>query len=815
MRRHELYYGLIAGAFIAFLAACTPVNPTTRIKKTPDAYSRNYCCGEVSVPKSAEKPSPWIVYSDRDQNPTFFNPGGKVKLKEVGYLDPLAVIGEKGNYVKVVKYDPSVFEGRNVKDPAKAEYLGWMPKSNLVLSSRAMTDVATGFVMKMITMFKDTTPLTRTDEYFTNGSVTLFSEPELLTPIATIPFQKPIYLAKRSVDKDRCLVIGKEDITPESASELVSGWIPSSMLLPMGEMLYADFSEIPMQNFTFVSRNGQYSSVPKSAMPRYLKPYKLPDFIGVNPIYSIVEDNDNFMTIKTTAPVPVLNNENNMVYSLAGEAITKRSYDEMLKSLKHINIMIVFSGQKAAESKFGQYANYLQQLEGIIKNSSNDFRFRLGYYVGFDADNNKLAQSKPKESVSTVLANLEKYSDLKNKKTKYNGDAWSALRSAMKLLAPYKDEQNIIILIGENGNQKEQIDDVLVNGLVEMNCRIIGCQLYSNTGNTFNNFVLQVEDMISRSADKLAQKKRRMLVHSEQLSPYNRYKEYSDNVYGLDFPKNSMQQGWVIFPKKQENLSPDLLLSVTDSTIKMIEYDTKNILSHIQTSFKEAGVGRTSINPLWLTLGDVPSSYNVSPLLFQPLSSMNPVTNFTAYLKSDYRDLKKGRYMLFVSESELNRVRKYLNDLLAVRVDFKDNNKQGKKEKSRSCPDMLASSEKASSAVSSTYINTSKARRSMYNAFLRWAKDEKVYPKKNKELKNMSLSDTQKEIISHLSFEPLLSSTKLKAIKKKNKLIDSQLDKLQEYILKKQKLIEESIIDNNRFEFNGQTYFQIDTNNLP
>jgi hypothetical protein len=818
MKVKNYCYVALECVMLFLFSMCAPVNSHTKIKKTPDAYTRNYCCGEVSVPKSAETGGPWIVFSDRNQNPTYHNPGGKVKFKEVSFLTPLAVIGEKDDNVEVVKYDASLFAGRSVKDPAKVEYFGWMPKDNLILSSKAMTDVKTGYVMKMITMFRDTTPITRTDQYFTDGSVTLFSEPELLNPIGSVPFQKPVYLAKKSADKEQFFVIGKEDITPDNAESLVSGWVSSSMVLPMGEMLYADFSDMPVQNFTFQTSKGKQMSVPKFSMPRYLLPYELPDFVGFCPVYSIDETNDGFSKIKTTASVPVINSDNNMVYSLAGQPITKRSYDELLKSLKRVNIMIVFSGQKEVYSKFEQYVNYLQKIESMVKNCSKDFHFRLGYCVGFDAMNHKLAMSKPKDDISAVLSNLEKYSDIPSKKVKYSSDAWAALRSSMKLLSPYKDEQNIIILLGENGNQKEKIDDVLVNGLVEMNCRIIGCQLFSNTGNTFNNFVLQIEDMITRSTDKLSRNKKKMLVHSEQTTPTNDYKEYSDNVYGLDFPKNSMEQGWIIFPKKKENLSPDILLSVIDSTIQMIEYDTKDILSRISTSFKEMGMGRTSINPLWLNLCEAPSDYTISPLLFQPLSLMNPVTNYSASLRVEYRDLKKGKFALFVSEAELNRINNYLNDLLKVRVDVRAGGSSSKKQKSdvRSCPDMLTTLDKTTvDGKKVVYLNTSKVRKSMYKLLLRWAKDEKVYPKSNGELKNMSLAEIQKEVISYQSTDPLLVTTKLKAVKSKSKLIDSQLDKLQEYILSKLKLIDKAVNDKNRYEFNGQVYFKIDANNLP
>lgn len=814
-KKHLLEW-VLGASFLMALSACTPVNSSTRIKNTPDAYSRNYCCGEVAVPRSIEKSSPWIVYSDRDQNPTFYNPGGKVKLKEVGYFDPLAVIKEKGDYVEVVKYDPGVFEGKKVKDPQKAEYLGWMPKSNLILSSKAMTDVATGFVIKMITMFKDTFPLTRTEEFFTEGAVTLYSEPELLNPIGTVSFQKPVYLAKRNVSKDKALIIGKEDITPESAPNITSGWISSSMLLPLGEMLYADFSELPIQSFNFTNMgDGSTVSVPKSSVPNYVRPYKLPDFIGVNPVYKINELGDNVVSIKTTTPVSIINNDNNLVYSLAGSPITKRTYDDLLKNLKHINIMIVFSSQKEVNAKFKQYVSFLQQLKDVVKSKNKDFHFRVGYYVGFDAENSKQSKCKLKDNIENVLSSLEKYADSNSRKVKYDRDAWSALRGAMKLIAPYKDEQNIILLIGENGNQKEQIDDVLVNGLVKMNCRIVGCQLFSNTGNSFNNFVLQVEDMISRSANKLSNEKKKILVNSHQLRAENRYKEYSENVYGLDYPKNSMQQGWVIFPNKKENLSPDLLISVTDSTINMIEYESKDILSHIQESFKGTGVGRTSINSLWLTLTGSPATYNVPSALFQPLSSMNPVTNVPTYIKTEVTELKKAKYMMFVSENELNRIRQFINELLAVRVDYKLPTASMKKSKDRTCPDMLRLQNNSTMDNTHEYQNTSKVRKSMMKTYIRWAQDEKVYPKKKSQLKKMSLSHNQQEIFSMISFEPLLYSTKLEALKQKGKLSDAQLDKLQDYLLSKLKCLEEAINAENKYEFNGQIYYMIDAVNLP
>lgn len=804
---------VVYSALILF-TACKPVTSLTKIKKMPDEYTRNYCCGEVSVPKTAESGSPWIVYSDRNQNPTYHIPGGKLKLKEVSYFEPLAVIDEKGDYVEVVKYEKGVFEGRKVKSVDKAEYLGWMPKSNLVLSSKPMTDVATGLTMKMITMIKDTLPLSQTEKYFTDGEVILYGEPELLNPIGTIPFQKPVFLSKRSVARDKCLVIGVEDIMPEKATSVTSGWISSSMLQPLGEMLYADFSNMPVKRFTFSTSRTTYS-VPKDSKNRYLKPYKLPDFVGVNPVYGIDEFPDSTVVIKTAAPVSIVDDESNMIYSLAGTPISKQHYDELQYNLKNINIMIAFSGQKEVEAKFSQYVSFLQQLDGIIKKHSDDFHFRLGYCVGFDAENCELSKTQPMENISSVLLKLEKYADDTTRKVKYKNDAWSALRESVNLLSQHSEEQNIVIVIGENGNQKELIDEALVNSLVKANCRIIGCQLFSNSGNSFNNFVLQMEDMIYRSAEILAKEKKMKLVHSEQLCSNNRYKEFSENVYGLDYPKNSMQQGWVIFPKKKETLSPDLLLSVTDSTIGMIEHESNSVLSHIGEMFKNSGVGRTNVNRNWLRLRGFPlTSQNLSNS-FQTLSSKNPVSVFPANLRVESKKLKNGKYMLFVTDSELNRIRQYLSELLAVRVDSKNISSSQKKAKSRSCPDMINERRVEVPGEIRKYQNTSKVRKSMVKTYLRWARDEKVYPKTKSELRTMTISKSQQEAFSVISFDPFMYQTKLYALKCKRIVSDSELDKFQEYLLTKQKALENAITNENKYEFNGQTYYAIDCNLLP
>ena len=141
------------------------------------------------------------------------------------------------------------------------------------------------------------------------------------------------------------------------------------------------------------------------------------------------------------------------------------------------------------------------------------------------------------------------------------------------MLSKYKKENNLIVVIGESGNDKEQIDNHLIENIITSNARVLGYQLFSDTGNLYNNFILQIQDIISRSSQEILKKKKNLLVNSQQLRPNNLFAERNENIYSLDFPKQNMWQGWIVFPKKKEQMSQDLLISSISSFIREVQLD--------------------------------------------------------------------------------------------------------------------------------------------------------------------------------------------------------------------------------------------------
>ena len=79
----------------------------------------------------------------------------------------------------------------------------------------------------------------------------------------------------------------------------------------------------------------------------------------------------------------------------------------------------------------------------------------------------------------------------------------------------------------------------------------------------------------------------------------------------------------------------------------------------------------------------------------------------------------------------------------------------------------------------------------------------------------MTLSKNQQEAFSVLSFDSFQNTTNLNSLKRRKMVSDSQLDKFQDYLLVKQKALEDAINNDNKYEFNGQTYYAIDADLLP
>ena len=801
----KIFFITISIIFLS-LIGCSPITPLTRAKKTPKIYTQNFCCDQ-KVKKSLEKRSPWIVYSDRDENPTYYNAGGKVVLKKASYMESFLVIGKKGNYLRLVKYAPDIIENNSLKNRKQIVYYGWIHRDNLLLSSHAITDITSGRSYKMMATMKNEKALTDSELLFSKDSLILYKEPELLNPIKKVALHSLLYLYKKNDDRRKSLVFVKTKINPENAKEAISGWTSSSLISPYGNQFYSQLSQIPLQKLTITNDSKRFiSQEPSSAFQSE------GDFIALNPITSFRQEGE-IVAVDTYAPVNVIDNNENYVYGLSGNPITYKQFKKLKDNLKHINIVFAFENQPSVKNNFEQLVISINQFKNQLPHKENVF-YRIGAVIGFGMNNNALLEIPLSKDLDATLKELDKLADIKNQISSSKEGSWKASLKASQMLTKYKDENNIIVSIGESGNNNEKVEDPLIQSITNVQARVLGYQVYADTGNTFNNFVLQIQDIILRTAKEIATKKKDFLVNSNQLRAENLFVEKGDNQYSLDFPGQSMWQGWVIFPKKKEFMSQDLLVSSLTSLVQEVQSDSKKITDELLKSFAASGMPRSKISAQWASLQNLPNGYASNSNFAKTLAGAEPHTLFPALVEIKETDWEKGNRFLLLSEDEIEVVRNFLADITQKQVDYKyDAKKDLKHEKSFLEDDGDTNKEKTQETPE--YANTRKVRKSVQKSYYKWVRNNKLHPLKKRKIKKLSLSKATELCIWMPSSDTTTQQITVIAVGDSKTVSDAQLDELITYFLQKKEAFDKAIKEENQLKSNGEIFYKIGREYLP
>jgi hypothetical protein len=168
------------------------------------------------------------------------------------------------------------------------------------------------------------------------------------------------------------------------------------------------------------------------------------------------------------------------------------------------------------------------------------------------------------------------------------------------LLSAYPGENNVIILVGINGDARDITQmNSLRQGLLAAEARLLAFQVAAPPDTVANNFVLQAQQMVMQSALAVGQAKRGRLTSPQQVvgAPVYDLRRSKQNVYRLDFPARSMVPGWVLFPAKRRQLPISLLLSTTDSLLAQLRFDAARTQADLQQAFATSLPLRSYLNP--------------------------------------------------------------------------------------------------------------------------------------------------------------------------------------------------------------------------
>lgn len=824
----------LISAFVLLLSSCGPVHRFTRLKRTPREYSLNYCYSDVKARKSGFNKESWIVFSDRDNNDSYQNPGGKVKWKTMSFMESFFVIREKGDYLQLVKYDPEIVEdnprGRIIKKWDKVRYYGWVHRSRLLLTKQSSLDIATGFKNKALVIVSDTLAITEPRLFFESDSVLAYRDENLTLPNGKIPVHELLYILKLSGDNRKVLVARKTSLDPLKAESETPGWLPVSVIRETGQRLFVDIESIKKDTLSssllFPDREKANMLEITEAEERRMSVFKNYPALRYSPVRSYRADSGQ-ICFNTMLPAPIVDRRLNYVLNLNGNRIMFEDFLRLEEDLKKLNLVFVFEGKERVFREYPRIMNVIQNLQTLFDGEGDRYQYKFGAVIAYQDTVRRIAPLVKSygltDSRADVLDFLMTEKDsVVNYRSIANNQAWTGLRRAIDMIEPYKNETNLLVVIGESG-YSEQADSVLVRRIANANGRILGYQIYNEAlSDADNNFVLQIEHMIDTYVRYDAVSRRERLVYTDQFKPDYSYRESARNAYALDYPQNSMTQGWVVFPGKNENMQMDILSKSIDTLFMEVKHDNDTIISCLYRAFVEMGSKRYVYDKLWATYNGKDSLWLPDQEFPRRMSNHLPawfIPSATVFIDSTDNNLD---YHLLLSENELAEVTAFLEEVTRYEPDYKySGRRNNRKQQPCDCPDDYLSQDSTlqiepeyDAEGHPRYLSTWGIRRHVYKTFMNRLKSSyRLCPEKSGQWKGYSLAKALFEIVGSPVREEIIHSYRIKDLKRKSMIKDFELDALLLYFKHKKEQLETD--KKTAFLSNGEPFYWIKRDLLP
>jgi len=823
--------------FMLLTSACGPVNMLSRFKRTPREYSLNYCFSDIRAPKSRLSEETWIVFSDRENNVTYQNPGGKIIFKQMSFMEAFFVIREKGEFLQLVKYDPQLVENnpraRIIRNRKKAEYYGWVRRSNLLLTKQSSLDMATGFKNKAVTMIVDSLAITQHQIIFDSDSILTFKDDAMTVPNRKIPVHEILYILKSSADRKKYLVAGKTQLNPSESETETLGWISTSIVKEVGQRLFVETESI--------------QNAPNASEPVFLDQQQR-DTLNIDAIEShetdlYAKNNPPFrfapvrsyqtdscgISFNTALPAPLIDKSQMHVLNLNGNKIMYPDFLNLEKNLRKLNLIFVFEGRERVWQEYPRLMSVVQNLQSLFDADDDPYQYKFGAVFSYRQNllpttyqlkTYGLAPSYHNllDFLITEMDSVEFYQPITNQQ------AWSGLRKAVEMMEEYPDESHLMIVIGESGYESEKADSLLVKRIANANGRMIGYQLFNETlSNYDNNFVLQIENMIDTYARYDVSLRRERLVYTNQFMSQIHYRESMKNVYALDQQK-TMTQGWILFPAKSIEMQHDILTQSLDTIFSEIKQDNESVIENLYRAFDEYGDRFYLHAPSWLAYNLQDSLWPINRESLRKMSGKPPawyMQSSTVSVGYEDNDLD---YHLLLSESEMKEIRGFLEDITRYEPDFKYKGKR-KKVKLCNCPDDNLTMEEIRSNElvydkfgNPSYLNTRKIRNHVYTSYLSRIKSSyKMKTIRPCKYKYYTLAEAGLEIAGNPTKDAILQKFKIRDLKRKKNMNNVELDTLILYYKQKRTALDNYMHQNNKHSFvsNGETFYWINRDLLP
>jgi hypothetical protein len=667
----------------------------------PDSYQES----------GAEATQNWIVYSDRKENKYFSKPDGVAAMGSLGFLDPLFVLEEKSEWLKVARWSPNALDEKNGAILNPNDVLGWIPKNKLILWPKALCDTSSKITLKALALVKATEIGNDWKKYIQTSEQKEIIVSSYLSPSTKREYQKKnssirmfrfLYVFK--MENDMVLLSNESNIRPENAQGRILGWVPEILLTIWRDRLCLE------------PKNIEYAV---SERERILKDVSYPLFFDSSEARLFKEETafDELRHIKISDPgknkwapevlrLPVLKysadksfvqtNYITPVYNANREEVLSNDTAQILigglaskaGDLRNTNIIFLVDG---SEALFPYWQNILQAIDWINFTIDEEVRqknpIRFGVVVYRDyADENcggkdlSIQKLEPTLRVEDVKKFLLEQTQLKGCAPSGGTQAVrKGLAQALKLLSEKnrKSQSNFVIMVGGAGdkNSKEldpMYQDEAISALyADVLPNFLVFQFLRPAKFEYTTFINQMENILRKgNAEMLDNLKQDNLWKGSMIPDLTFEQDKSKTNYQawrIQQNQNSLKWGEITFPsdgsaisdaefQKEMKLLSNRIIAYNENIIEQIsKLEMSLSKSNISNSVKIAITALNRKNPVKFTDEKLyelfkEGNYQLAIECYAPL-----VTNRTKFQLYDR--------VLFFTEAELLQLMNTLNSL--------------------------------------------------------------------------------------------------------------------------------------------------------
>lgn len=658
------------------LKAQSPVSFSKKVKTIPKEFQKP--TEKTNAFEDGSSSVPWIVFSDRDENYTYTAPGGSLVMKKIKFMEPFYVSDVKNGYLKLIKYQPGTVQGRKLVDKKSAQSYGWISRDKVLQWQSAFVNPQTGNAVKNVTILSEKGPFGVPQLYFDKtDSVYVYDSPELEHIKSKVALNNVLYVFKKSSDGRSALIGADGQLVADSASRSVFGWIPSDAVHSWGDRLYITSAKNQFDTddsvAAVINQSLHLSSQPKGTMGGYfIDPLIDRDQPVLRSIPVISSSANDFSTgtLELGIANDVYDKTGNSVINIKGGHLGYKDYLAIRKDIHKINIVYVVDGGSAMHNYFAGITSSIQSFEKIFSPYTANNIIQYGAVV-YRSNSDCQSGGIISEPFSGDYRNLVRFLDKQAAITSACNNAartqpvFEGLRAGLKMFTN-RNETNLIILVGSTGNPESSEGSLsaITQDIAANNARLLAIQVYSDYNAMYNDFVIQARKLVSQSAVLLADRKKQRMVVGEGLTNAQQFNTtMSDSVsFYLDYPKNSLIQGAVIFPPKgvvKSNRAMDIAIQRL-----MVETraDIKSTIGSLDSAFRLTGREHRLVTPIVMQQFKQPVPDN--------LGNDMPHNAFKYYLAADAPGNMVSshpgtlQYMIILNEAEY----KQMSDLLTLMI---------------------------------------------------------------------------------------------------------------------------------------------------